>query len=216
MAKQQWLFDLPRDRWLHQNAIDTAHLGMQCTSNQLGHAFYANNLANMEGSKWRNLRLKPFSPHKTICLANMLSMDMQIASNQAQNFNFDPINGRWTWPPPGYYKMNVYGGLLNGCGTFGGLLRDVGGAWVWGFAEKCAAHDPLEMELRALQRGLRTLVDKNLSRMIVESDSSHVINLIHGFPYETHPHLHLILECKRLHTLLWSSSIIYVPRNVCP
>lgn len=56
-------------------------------------------------------------------------------------------------------------------------------------------------------------MDKNICRVIIESNSSQAVNLIHGYPDEAYPHLRIILDCKRLHTLLWSSSITYVSRN---
>lgn len=54
---------------------------------------------------------------------------------------------------------------------------------------------------------------KRISRILIETDSSQVVNLIHGHPEESHPYLSFILECKRLHTKLWNSPILYAPRN---
>lgn len=91
---------------------------------------------------------------------------------------------------------------MDGRGTYGSLLRDEDGAWIWGFARQCAAQDPLETELKAIYHSLFTLVEKNSSRVLIEFDFSTAVNLIHGYPDDTHMHLHLILECKRLHRLL--------------
>ena len=69
----------------------------------------------------------------------------------------------------------------------------------------------------AIKEGLQALVDRQLCRVIIETDLSQSINLLHGYPEESHPHLRSILECKRLHTRVWSSPINYISRscNVC-
>ena len=49
--------------------------------------------------------------------------------------------------------------------------------------------------------------------MIIELDSSEVVQLINGFSEQDHPFLQLILKCKKLHRRLWTCSITYVPQN---
>lgn len=69
------------------------------------------------------------------------------------------------------------------------------------------------MELLAIKEGLIAAFQKRHLRVIVESDSPEGVNLINGFPVVEHPLLSVILECKRLHKRLRSSSITFVPRT---
>lgn len=64
-----------------------------------------------------------------------------------------------------------------------------------------------------LKEGPNALVDRGISRVIIETDSSQAANLLQGYPENTHPLLGFILECKRLHSKVWSSFVNCVPRN---
>ena len=66
----------------------------------------------------------------------------------------------------------------------------------------------------ALQVGMQALLHHNLARVIIETDSSQAINLIHGHPEDDHPCLSEIERCKSSHSTLWSSPLMYIPR-VC-
>lgn len=76
-------------------------------------------------------------------LASTYSTDLSISMEQFHGFNLDPVNGRWCKPPPGYIKLNVDGGFRDGIGTYGGVLRDNKGVWMWGFTGRSIAMDPL-------------------------------------------------------------------------
>ena len=39
------------------------------------------------------------------------------------------------------------------------------------------------------------------------------MNLFHGFSDADHPYFQLITECKQLYQQIWSSHVVYVPRN---
>lgn len=84
---------------------------------------------------------------------------------------------------------------------------------LWGFTGTCRVTSPLYAELMAIKVGFQVLQRHGCMRVVVESDSSDAVQLINGFPDEIHPHLQLVLECKRLHRCIWSSSIIFIPRN---
>lgn len=47
--------------------------------------------------------------------------------------NFDPMNGKWEKPPPGYLKLNTNGSYRDGVVAFGGLLRYNQDSWLWGY-----------------------------------------------------------------------------------
>lgn len=75
-------------------------------------------------------------------------MDIQIATKEFSIFYCDPVNGKWSPPLSGYLKLNVYGSFKDGRGSFGGILRDNDGNWVWGFSSKCSNSNPLNAELQ--------------------------------------------------------------------
>ena len=146
-----------------------------------------------------------------------LSTDIQISLDKFGLLSIDPVNHCWTKPPPGYLKLNVDGSFLDGHASFGGILRDNDGTWIWGFAGAFPTADALEAELMAIRTDLHVLLDKRISRVLIETDSSQAVNLFHGHPEDTHPLLLTILDYKRIHTQLWSSPILYTPRtcNTC-
>lgn len=74
-------------------------------------------------------------------------------------------------------------------------------------------HPICRFNWRRFMAWLSGVQQKGVLRVIIESNSSEAVNLINGFPDASHPVLSVILECKRLHKTMWSSSINYVPRN---
>ena len=112
------------------------------------------------------------------------------------------IPGRWCKPPPGYKKLNIDGGFRDAQGSFGSVLRDDEGNWIWGFNGSNNANDALHAKIISLKRGLEALVEKNVGRTIIETDSSNKVNLIHGTIDEDHPRFGLIMECKNMIGLL--------------
>ena len=57
---------------------------------------------------------------------------MLISLEKFGRYHLDPVNSRWSKPPPGYLKLNVDGGYRDSCGVFGGVLRNDDGEWLWG------------------------------------------------------------------------------------
>lgn len=108
-------------------------------------------------------------------------------------------NGRWFRPLPGYVKLNVDCSVRGGNATYGGPLRDEEGRWVWGFTGSCGFKFVLYAELMAMKASLMALHQKKCVRVIVETNSSEVVQLVNGFP-------------KRLYRRLLSCSIACVPR----
>lgn len=94
-----------------------------------------------------------------------------------------------------------------------GVLRDENGQWQWGFLGKSAAMNPLHAELLASKQGIQALLAKGCHQVIIETDSSQTINLMHGHPQKDHPFLRIIMECKALFTNVWQSTATDVPRN---
>ena len=85
---------------------------------------------------------------------------------------------------------------------------------MWGFSSRFSALDPLHAELMALKTGLDELQRRQHHRVIIETDCSSVVTLLHGHASEDHPLVHLVSECKALHHSLWHCPVVYTPR-VC-
>lgn len=82
---------------------------------------------------------------------------------------------------------------------------------IWGFAGVVNLQSALAVELHALNMGLRLLMQRNCPRVLVETDVSTVITLMHGSTDLLHPLGELICEGKRLHHLIWTAPITWVP-----
>lgn len=89
------------------------------------------------------------------------------------------------------------GSIINRESTFGGILLDFEGKWIWGFAGSYGLSSPSGAELRAMEEGLITVHNNNCMQVIIELDSSTVFQLINGYREENHPFLQLIH--KKLH-----------------
>ena len=80
----------------------------------------------------------------------------------------DPVNGRWSRPPPGYCKLNGDGSVRDGMATYGAILRDDQGTWLWEFTGCCGRSTPLATELSAIKEGLLALHRHGFMRVIME------------------------------------------------
>ncbi|KAM7514052.1 hypothetical protein LguiA_003635 [Lonicera macranthoides] len=128
----------------------------------------------------------PFSNYKIVRQEATYATDMQIKGKQIMYLVIDPVNGRWTCPPPSYVKLNIDGSYRDNCGTYAGILRYENGNWIWEFYGRCCRSNPLHAELLGMCEGLRAVRDRRVLRVLVETDSSQVVNLVHGFPDECH------------------------------
>lgn len=125
----------------------------------------------------------------------------------------DPDNGKWCKPPLGYLKLNVDESFRDGQAAYGGVLRDCHGMWIWGFVGIVSLSSSLAEELHALNMGLQLFLRKNITRVLVETNASAALNLMHGYADYHRPMHALILECKQIHHVLWSSPIAWVLCN---
>ena len=209
-AKRVWFFMF--ECWLCRNLVDKGGIGR---------------IANMEWSDifmasvwtiWKARNDQCFNNVQFLCnrvmnQARPLVGDMQLRVEGFHGIHLDPMNGRWFRPPPGYVKLNVDWSVRDGEATYGGLLRDDICRWQWGFSSFCGCSSPLYAELLALKEGLQGLLHHQCLRVIVESDSSEVVQLVNGLPDEDHPLLQLILDCKRFHSKFLNCTITYVSRT---
>lgn len=79
------------------------------------------------------------------------------------------------------------GGFLDGHGNYGGLLRDDLEKKQWGFTGNFPASSPLNTELAALKVGLTAVVERNLLRVLIETDSTQVVHLFQRQPNDDNP-----------------------------
>ncbi|XP_058185614.1 uncharacterized protein LOC131302837 [Rhododendron vialii] len=79
----------------------------------------------------------------------------------------------WHLPLAGEIKLNTDGSFYNPKKSgFGGVFRDSSGSWILGFYGKAESSSSLEAEIWALYRGLQIILDKGMSNVKIESDSS--------------------------------------------
>lgn len=101
------------------------------------------------------------------------------------------------------------GGFLDGHGNYGGLLRDDLENKQWGFTGNFPASSPLNTELAALKVGLTAVVERNLLRVLIETDSTQVVHLFPRQPNDDNPLKDDILGCQALLAKLWNSPMLY-------
>ncbi|BFG24885.1 hypothetical protein CerSpe_111590 [Prunus speciosa] len=105
------------------------------------------------------------------------------------------------WEPPrdGYFKLNVDGCHRRGLIGAGGVIRDSEGKWIAGFAVNLGKGGVLEAELQGLYHGLKLVVQKGISHVLVESDSEIAIKFLQN-PHRlaSCPYRDLMSDCLEL------------------
>lgn len=101
------------------------------------------------------------------------------------------VISKWIW----------MGGFLDGQGTYGGVIRD----------------EKRVMKLLAMQVGLQALAYNACMRIIVETDSPQMINMLKEQPDVDHPLLELIMNIRATFRNLSFCTATYAPRiwNMC-
>lgn len=120
----------------------------------------------------------------------------------------------WIRPPAGWFKLNVDGSRsLNGRIGAGGVIRDCNGYWCHGFMFNIGSGEVLLAEAWGLVTGLKLAADNNINHILVESDSSILINLIQSDNLDLHPLGTLLLNCKSLMASFSSCSLKHIHRE---
>lgn len=84
---------------------------------------------------------------------------------------------------------------------FGNVFHDRTGAWILDFYRKLACNSNFEAEIWAIYRGLTIILEKGMTNVEVESDSSIVVKLIKKeLPRMDHPDQNLIENARMLVT----------------
>ncbi|KAJ1418065.1 Ribonuclease H domain [Sesbania bispinosa] len=96
---------------------------------------------------------------------------------------------RWSFPIPGWIKVNVDGSLRQGSNRAGcgGVFRGADGKWILGFSMNLGRGSVLFAELKAVELALRIAWDNGFTHICVESDSLLAISLIEKGSSPHHP-----------------------------
>ncbi|GLT84201.1 hypothetical protein SLE2022_024470 [Rubroshorea leprosula] len=107
---------------------------------------------------------------------------------------------KWIKPPPSFLKLNTDGSAIDNPGKVarGGLIRDSWGNWILGFSRRIGWSSILLAELWAIRDGLQLAVSRNLSHLLIETDSLTAVNLLSKEPIENHPLSSLVFDCRDL------------------
>ena len=86
---------------------------------------------------------------------------------------------RWEWPPEGVVKLNVDGCSKGnpGLASFGGLVCNDNGRWVFGFEGLLEIANNLLPELMAICVGLKLAWERGFKAVSCESDSAEALRL---------------------------------------
>ncbi|KAL5817729.1 hypothetical protein ACOSQ3_026107 [Xanthoceras sorbifolium] len=122
----------------------------------------------------------------------------------------------WYHPLEGWIKLNVDGGRSSDLGiiTASDVLRDHNGNWRGGFAARIAIGSILEPELWGLLKGLKAAWDRGFRRVMVETDSMAVVEVLKKRAAANHPVFGLLNQC---HNLLndenWRCNLVHIFRE---
>ncbi|KAL5756732.1 hypothetical protein ACOSQ2_021478 [Xanthoceras sorbifolium] len=107
-------------------------------------------------------------------------------------------NIAWKPPEQGWIKLNIDGSRDNSMGSIavGGVLRDASKQWIVGFAVNRVKGSVLEVETWGLFEGLQICCNAGFRKIIVESDSKTVVDMLHITPNCNSPLYSLVLCCK--------------------
>ncbi|KAI5336393.1 hypothetical protein L3X38_015660 [Prunus dulcis] len=95
----------------------------------------------------------------------------------------------WKPPPVSIMKLNIDGSRIGSSGAIaaGGLIRNSAGEWVAGFSANLGHGEILVVELWALYHGLKLAQRLQVTKLIVETDSTIVLHLLNAKLEPNHP-----------------------------
>ena len=73
----------------------------------------------------------------------------------------------------------------------------------WGFTGNFSVASPLHVELAALKFGFKTLMECNLPRVLIDTDSTQAVHFLQR------PQKDGILDCQAFLVELWNSPVLY-------
>ncbi|KAK4273715.1 hypothetical protein QN277_017054 [Acacia crassicarpa] len=120
----------------------------------------------------------------------------------------------WKSPPPGWVKLNTDGAFspLSPGIAAGGIVRDEHGAFLRAFCFKGAEGSNLTAELWGCLLGLKLAWDMGCKCLVLEVDSTDVMELLRCSASETHEDRQLIEEVKAVIARNWKVEIQHISR----
>ncbi|KAL6286459.1 hypothetical protein ACE6H2_010849 [Prunus campanulata] len=122
----------------------------------------------------------------------------------------------WKPPPVSTMKLNIDGSRIGSSGAIaaGGLIRNSVGEWVAGFFANLGLGEILVAELWALYHGLKLAQSLQVTKLIVETDSTLVLHLLNAKLEPYHPLLTLLNMSRVCWKSSWDCNIFHVFREV--
>ncbi|KAL6508356.1 hypothetical protein OROHE_021898 [Orobanche hederae] len=115
------------------------------------------------------------------------------------------VVSRWMKPDVSWVKLNCDASLFASTGSVaaGGLARDAEGRWIFRFAQRLRGISINVAELLAVREGLHLVWERRFEKIMVETDSEVVFQLLEAANTREHT-LHYILEdCRAYKRLPW-------------
>lgn len=100
--------------------------------------------------------------------------------------------------------------MLERCG---GVCRDSDNRWLFGFSRNIGSTNVLWVELWAIFSVISLAWDRNLRRVIIESNSLVVVNLIYGGCFILHPYASLVNQIRAWLHREWEVTCVHVRRE---
>ncbi|KAJ1402685.1 Ribonuclease H domain [Sesbania bispinosa] len=118
----------------------------------------------------------------------------------------------WSPPHAGWFKFNVDGSLWNGGGaaTYGGVLRDSSGTWIFGFSRHIGTTTALRAELWGIRSALEIAWEKGVKHILLESDSRIAVHMVNQGVSQPHPCAPLVAVIKGLLPRDWMGLFHFV------
>ena len=120
----------------------------------------------------------------------------------------------WQAPPPGVVKLNVDGACWgeHGLATIGGICRNTGGMWVFGFQKYVGRTRATSAEIWAIWQGLEILWSQDYRHVIMETDCQHALEWIQESTAQ-HPDFNVIIKIREIQRRAWSCCLQHVVRE---
>ncbi|KAK9749278.1 hypothetical protein RND81_02G114800 [Saponaria officinalis] len=208
---------LPLKEWLGDNMSTACRFGVEKWS-----TFFA--LAVWWLWRWRNARVFNMSndiPINTLTFLQARFSDIIQAFNKEEIFSGvsygrkKEITVRWSPPQEDWYVLNVDGASRGnpGLAGAGGLIRDTKGIMLTAFAEKLGHSTNMRAELMALSRGIQLAKQMGHNRVIVQTDSLTLVNLLQQTDHHC-SYFHLLQLCKEVFKSdQWRVEVVHVYRE---
>ncbi|KAF7800797.1 putative ribonuclease H protein [Senna tora] len=121
----------------------------------------------------------------------------------------------WKNPEKNWIKINVDGSYKSNTSSSacGGVARDHDGNWLFGFSKKIGASSALHAEIWSIWTAMKIAKDKDLPRIIIETDSKLALDLLLKNDDTCHPLSGLVRKIKVLLQDDWMINFSHIFRE---